>query len=99
MNTILKEELMRHAPDVLQSPKVAAIVASTTIATGTGTIFEWIPSNIGSIVSVLGGILTTILIVSHIIRIFRDSRHGKLKFEKLELEIAQLKTLEGSKDQ
>ena len=57
---------IKHAAaEIANHPKTAHIVAAATTATGTSTWFDWIPSDIGKLASLLGVILTTILIFIH----------------------------------
>ena len=93
MSGELKAELTRLAADALQSPKVAVGVALTTSATGTGTIYDWIPNNIGPLASALGVVLTAILVISNIDKMIRERRSSELNDQRLELEISRLKSL------
>lgn len=93
MSVELKTELTKLATDVMQNPKVAMGVALTTSGTGTATAYDWLPSNIGEIASAFGVVLTVILAISNIDKMVRERRSDKLKNERLELEIARLKTL------
>lgn len=58
--------MIKHTlTEAAQNPKVAHIVAASTAAAGVGTWFAWIPDDIGKLASLLGVILSTILIVVH----------------------------------
>lgn len=70
---------------IAQSPKVAAGVSAVTTGTGAGTILDWIPDDIGKLATLVGVILTAILICIHFV---------KLKKERLELEIMRRKERE-----
>ena len=71
--------------DVLQelaaSPKAAQLVAMTTTGTGMGTVFEWIPSDIGKLATLIGIVLSSILIYKHSMLLKQDSEKNKLELE------------------
>ncbi len=73
---------------VTQSPKAAAAVSAATTGTGLGTFLDYIPSDIGKLATLVGIILSSVLIRTH-------WRRGKIEMEKGRLEIdllrAQLK--------
>lgn len=53
--------------EIIHSPKVAAGVSAVTTGTGAGTILEWIPDDIGKLATLVGIILSVILIRVHLI--------------------------------
>jgi hypothetical protein len=63
---------------VANNPKVAGAVATITSGTGAGTVFDWIPTDIGKLATLIGIILSVILIKVHLVN---------LKKANLELEI------------
>lgn len=75
----IKSEVIQLAMD----PKTAAVVATTTTGTGISTIFDLIPGDIGKLATLIGMILSIILIYSHI-----------LSVKKTKLEITILKEKE-----
>lgn len=91
MNDVLKSELSRHAVDLAQSPKAAMVVSAGTGATGTLTMLDLLSDNIGVIATTLAAILSLTLIVGNIIRIVRESKHDRKRYEKVDLEIKLLK--------
>jgi hypothetical protein len=92
LNTILKDELLRHATDAIQSPVVAkGAVLTTTTGTGLGMTFDWITFSDGFLLMALSGMLTALLIYGNWRRIQREKVIDNLRREKLELEIEKLK--------
>jgi hypothetical protein len=79
---------------------VAATVSTVTAGTGLGTMFQWIPNDIGNFASLIGVILSIVLIVAHIFALFKakqeykKARHERLLSEfqlrKAELEVEKL---------
>ena len=67
----------------LHSIKLAWTSAITTLGVGLGTIMDFIPDDIGKLASVLGIVLTTILIINH-------WRMGAMQRENLRLENERL---------
>ena len=55
------------------SPKVAGAVSAATAATGVGTWIDWIPDEIGKLATLVGILLSLLLIYSHSITV-RKSR-------------------------
>lgn len=64
--------------EVLSNPKVATTVMTATSATGAATWFDWIPSNIGAIASLVGACLSLVLIVYWIRKIYSEYQMDKL---------------------
>ena len=77
---------MQAAGDVIQSPKIAAAVAGVTTGSGILTVLEWIPQNIGSIASMVGIILSSVMIYVHLKQHF-------LKMKLLQKELDETKKL------
>jgi hypothetical protein len=77
---------MSSVSAAIQSPKTAQIVAGTTIGSGTLTVLEWIPANIGTIASIVGIILSTVLIYVNLKQHF-------LKMKILQKELEETKKL------
>lgn len=50
---------------IAHNPKVAGLVGTATTGTGMGTIFDIIPDDIGKLATVVGIILSCILIRTH----------------------------------
>lgn len=80
MNTITQE--------IIQSPKVGHAVAAITATAGTSTWMDWIPSDIGKLVSLVGLVLTVVLIRLH----WQSLKNKELENVKLKLEIENLKS-------
>ena len=51
---------------IIADGRLGAVVATTTAATGTGTWLEMIPENIGRLGTLVGIILSLVLIVVHL---------------------------------
>lgn len=71
--------------------KVGVGVATGTTGFGIGTIAEWIPSDIGKIATLIGIILSSVLIYVNLKRHFREEKLARLD---MELKLKQL----GQKD-
>lgn len=65
-------------------PKVGASVATATAGSGLGTVLEWIPTDIGKLATLVGIVLSCVLIYTHL-------RKGRVEYEKTRLEIEILK--------
>ena len=63
---------------LITSPKTAAVISTATTSTGLGTVLEWIPDSIGKLATLIGIILSVILIRVHL---------ASLKKVNLEIEI------------
>jgi len=83
----IKENLTQLATDT----KTAAAVGSITTSTGVGTILEWIPNDIGKLATLVGVILSAVLIFTHI-------RKGNIEYRKIKLEIKLLEERQKNKD-
>ena len=73
--------------DFVVSGKVGAAVSAATTGTGLGTVLDWIPPEIGKLATLVGIVLSLVLIYTH-------WRRGKSEYEKTMLEIAILKQQE-----
>jgi len=62
----LKNFVTQVVSDAAQNPKVATVVAATTTGSGISTYLEMIPSEIGKVATLIGIILSTVLIYTHI---------------------------------
>ena len=74
------KEVVQH---VAQDPKVASGVSAITTGAGLGTILDWIPNDIGKLATLVGIVLSLVLIWVH-------GRKGRLEHKKIQLEIALL---------
>ena len=67
--------------------KVSGAVATGTTASGGATWLEWIPGEIGKLATLIGAVLSLVLIVYWIQRIITDHKRDKLELEKLRREL------------
>ena len=82
----MKTFLIQTVNAAIQSPKTAVTVSTATIGSGTLTVLEWIPANIGSIASMVGIILSSVMIYIHLKQHF-------LKMKLLQKELEETKLL------
>jgi hypothetical protein len=73
--------------NLLSDLKVAWLTATGTLGTGLATVVEMIPNDIGKLATVVGIVLSSVLIYTHL-------RKGRAETEKLQLEILILKEKE-----
>lgn len=71
----------------MQDARAGTITAASTVGTGMGTVLDVIPNDIGKLATVVGMILSSLLIYAQVIKIQRE-RVGR---ERDALELAQLK--------
>jgi hypothetical protein len=76
------------AQEIANNPKIASGVSAAT--TGAGLWVEWIPDDIGKIATLVGIILSCVLIYTHI-------RRGRIEYEKTQLEISILREKEAER--
>ena len=67
--------------EVLINPKAAQAVAMATTGTGMGTIFDVIPDDIGKLATLVGIILSSILIYKHSKLLKQDAEKNKIELE------------------
>ncbi len=75
----VKEGLQQLA----SNPKIASVVSTATTGTGVGTFLDLIPNDIGKLATLVGIILSSVLIYTH-------WRKGRIEYKKTQLEIAIL---------
>lgn len=71
----------------MQDARTGTITAASTVGTGMGTVLDLIPNDIGKLATVVGMILSSLLIYAQVIKIQRE-RVGR---ERDAIELAQLK--------
>lgn len=76
--------------ELAQSPKIASAVSTVTTGTGLGTFLDIIPNDIGKLATLIGIILSTVLIYTH-------WRKGRIEYQKTQLEILVLKEKEAER--
>lgn len=76
--------------ELAQNPKVASAVSTLTTGTGLGTFLDVIPNDIGKLATLVGIVLSTVLIYTH-------WRKGRIEYEKTQLEILVLKEKEAER--
>ena len=72
------------ARDFLTDVKAAAAVAVTTAGTSVSQVLEWIPDDIGKLGTLVGIVLSTVLIYSHLRRTSVTCRKTNIEIEILE---------------
>lgn len=70
--------------ELAQNPKIATLVSTVTTGTGLGTFLDVIPNDIGKLATLVGIVLSSVLIYTH-------WRKGRIEYEKIQLEILALK--------
>ncbi len=68
---------------VISNPKIASSVSAATTTTGLGTILEWVPNDIGKLATLVGIMLSLVLIYTHL-------RRGQIEYQKTKLEMTIL---------
>ena len=68
------------AQEIASNAKVAVLVSSSTMGTGMGTVLDLIPDDIGKLATLIGIILSSVLIYTH-------WRKGRIEYMKTQLEI------------
>lgn len=79
-----------NAIDLVSDIKVAWATVMGTIGSGLGTAMEMIPNDIGKLATLIGCILSVVLIYTHL-------RKGRIEYEKVRLEIIILKEKEAER--
>lgn len=72
------------------NPKIASGVSAMTTGTGIGTFLDWIPNDIGKLATLVGIVLSMVLIYTH-------WRKGRIEYKKTQLEILILKEKEAER--
>lgn len=72
---------------VAHDPKATIGVAGGTTAAGTAQFLNLIPDDIGKLASVVGIVLSLVLIVANVIKIRQDLQKGRLEMEALRAQI------------
>ena len=65
--------------ELVMNPKTAHVTATITAGTGLGTILDLIPNDIGKLATVVGIVLSIVLIRNH-------WRKGRVEYTKIQLE-------------
>ena len=86
------------AAEVLNNPKVAVTVASTTMGTGLGTILDLIPDDVGKLTTLVGGVLSVVIIYNVLTRLSIERKQAKLENQKTLLEVRALQAKETERE-
>ena len=86
----MSNHLTEAIAQIAQNPKVAIGVSTATAGTGAGMILDWIPTDIGKVATVVGIVLSIVLIRVHLM----TYKQSKLNAAKTELEIEIIKRKE-----
>lgn len=76
---------------MLQNKIGAGVTSGGSIAAGFMTFLEILPRCIGIMASIMGLLLTSVLLYKHILSLRLSKEEHRLKMEKLELEVRKLK--------
>lgn len=76
--------------ELASNPKVASTVSAVTTGTGVGTVLDWIPDGIGKLATLVGIVLSLVLIYTH-------WRKGRIEYRKTLLEIKILEEKEAER--
>jgi hypothetical protein len=85
----IKEQAMQYATNM----KVGVVTGAGTVSAGAGTWFDVIPDDIGKLASLVGILLSSLLIFFHVQKI----RKSALEISKTRLEIEILKAREAER--
>jgi hypothetical protein len=85
----IKEQAMEYATNM----KVGVVTGAGTVSAGAGTWFDVIPDDIGKLASLVGILLSSLLIFFHVQKI----RKSALEISKTRLEIEILKAREAER--
>jgi len=72
---------MQTMTNLLTDTKAAIVVTGTSGATGTATLLDLIPDDIGKLATIISMTLGFVLIVSHGIKMVREHRLGNIEFQ------------------
>ena len=67
--TRAKYEGKEALEQIATSPKTGALIASATTTTGLGTFLDWIPTDIGKLATLVGILLSIVLIYTHVLSV------------------------------
>lgn len=73
---------MKGLIQIVENAKVAVITSTSTMGSGVATWLEWIPADIGKLMSLIGGVLTIVLIVTHTKKGIRDDELHDIEMER-----------------
>lgn len=76
--------------EIAQNPKIAAASSAATGGLGIATVLEKIRTDIGLIATIIGAILSVVLIFTHIRRDKREKERHRSEMELLELQKQKL---------
>lgn len=92
----MKQQMTQFVKDVAQEPKVAVGVSAATTGSGLGYLFDWIPSEIGKLATLIGIILSLVLIYTHIRRGLVEYRKGELDIKIAEARLEEIENRNGN---
>lgn len=78
-NNKLKDIIAAQASAAVQSKNVAVTVSGSTVGSGLATMLELIPTDIGKLATLIGIVLSVVLIYTHVAQ--HRARMALLKFE------------------
>lgn len=78
--------------NLAQDARTGTVTAASTVGTGLGTVLDLIPSDIGKLATLVGIVLSSLLIYAQFIRIQRERmgrERDRIQLEQLKAQIAQ----------
>lgn len=84
----VRDAVVSGAAQVISSPKTAAVVSAATTGTGAADWFELIPNDIGKAATLVGILLSVILIRVHLLTVEKIRLEIKVLREKEEVRLA-----------
>lgn len=80
--------LSQLTSELLTNLRVAAGVATITVSSGVATFIEWVPLDLGKIATLVGIVLSAVLIVTHIRKAQRDAERHEIEIALLRMKLA-----------
>ncbi len=71
--------MLNQVSQTVSDVKTAAATSAATVTTGSATWLEWIPSDIGKLATLIGLILSSVLIYTHLQKLQRDRERHEIE--------------------
>lgn len=89
------KSLMQSAIAIVQEPKTGVAVGAGTFATGMANWMECIPNDIGKLVSLIGILVSVIMLIYHVRKDRREERMSRIRYRVKQEELRKLKKENG----